>query len=264
LAEHRFGLDLHYITYFPAVFLLASLFGTAEGIYATVASVLLGINPLAPGAIANLSTDNKVSIVFLVVSGSVLSIVAGALRARTERLHHALELLRSTRLKVAEEQRRLHEATTRLDTVVTSADEAITSIDIHGTLTSWNKGAERVFGYTAGEMIGQRFRKLLPSGLTADAEASEILARLHRGETVEKANVQRVTKDGRTVRVNLTVTPIQDPQAILSGPQRLLAISRNISGCRMISFACMRPVRASIQCLHPLTKQSSVRTSMAS
>ena len=224
--NHRFGLDLHYITYFPAVFLLASLFGTAEGIYATVASVLLGINPLAPGAIANLSTGNKVSVVFLVVSGSMLSIVAGALRARTERLHHALELLRSTRLKVAEEQRRLHEATTRLDTVITSADEAITSIDIHGTLTSWNKGAERVFGYTAGEMIGQRFRKLLPSGHSADAEASEILARLHRGETVEKANVQRVTKDGRTVRVNLTVTPIQDPQGNTIGAA---AITRDIT-----------------------------------
>jgi PAS domain S-box-containing protein len=224
--NRRFNLDLHYITYFPTVFLLASLFGTVEGIYATIASVLIGIDPLTHGTIAALTTANKVSLVFLAFSGIALSIVAGALRNRTERLQHALEELRAFREKITDEQRRLHEATERFHTVVEAAEEAITSIDTSGILTSWNKGAEAMFGYSAADMIGRPFRDLLPRGAGADAEAKDILARLSRGETVEKLNVQRVAQDGRTLHVNLTVTPVRDEAGTIVGAS---SVTRDIT-----------------------------------
>ncbi len=153
--DSEFGLTLHYLTYFPAVFLAAMLFGTRDGIYATIAAVLVSTNPFVPGAFARLTAADKVSILILVLSGILLSIIAGTLRSRTERLHDALEELRASREDFDLEQRRLYEAITRFQTVVESADEAIIGKDIHGVITAWNPGAECIFGYSAQEIIGQ-------------------------------------------------------------------------------------------------------------
>lgn len=221
---HQFGLRLHYLSYFPTVFLVALLFGTADGIYATIASVLLGIDPFTPGAVASLPAADKVSLGFLAASGILMSVVAGALRNRRERLHRALELLQSSRESARDDRRRFHEATTRFDSVVASADEAITGIDTDGIVTDWNKGAETIFGYTAEEMIGQSFRKLVAPG--HESEADEIVARLKRGERFEKAETQRIAKDGQTVLVSIRVTPIRDAHGNIVGAS---GIARDIT-----------------------------------
>jgi len=224
--DHTFGLTLHYLTYFPAAFLLGLLLGTPEGIFGTMVAVIFAVNPLAPGAIAHLTLADKVSILILVLSGIALSMIAGALRSRTERLQQALEDLRSTREKISDEQRRFQNTTQHFHTIVESADEAITAIDSDGILTSWNKAAEKTYGYTAEEMIGHPFRKLLPPGTNSDAEARDILATLSRGETVEKLGVRRKAKDGRSLHINLVVTPIRDEAGNLAGAT---AVTRDIT-----------------------------------
>jgi len=222
--NRTFGLQLHYLTYFPAVFLAAQLFGTVEGLCATFAAVLLAVNPLAPGALAGLTLADKASIVILVLSGIGLSVVAGALRNCTDHLRRALENLQSTREKITDEQRRLRSTNTHFGTVLQSADEAITSIDMSGLYTSWNKGAERVFGYTAEEMIGQPFARLLPAQQVA--EAKDLIARLARAEVVENIDAVRIAKDGHSVHVNATITPIRDEAGNIVGAS---AVARDIT-----------------------------------
>jgi PAS domain S-box-containing protein len=213
--DSEFGLTLHYLTYFPAVFLAALLFGTIEGLCAIATAVLVSTNPFAAGALSRLTVADKVSILILVLSGILLSIVAGTLRSRTERLRDALEEVQSSQQRVRDEERRLREATTRFDSVVASADEAITGIDTCGIVTDWNKGAETIFGYSAQEMIGEPFRKLLPPG--QEEEADEIVGRLNRGESFAKSEAQRIAKDGQIVLVSIRVTPIRDAQGVIVG-----------------------------------------------
>jgi PAS domain S-box-containing protein len=213
--DSEFGLTLHYLTYFPAVFLAALLFGTTDGIYATTTAVLVSTNPFVPGALARLTAADKVSILILVLSGILLSIIAGTLRSRTERLRDALEELGASREDFDVEQRRLREATRRFQTVVESTDEAIIGKDIHGVITTWNHGAERIFGYSPDEIIGQPMATLIPN--SQGPEEDEILAQIVRGETVEKLDTQRIAKDGHIVHLNLTISPVRDAQDNIIG-----------------------------------------------
>ena len=82
----------------------------------------------------------------------------------------------------------------RLAAIVTSADDAILSKTLNGVITSWNPGAERMFGYSAEEMIGQPILRLIPSEL--QAEEAEILMRLRAGERIEHYETVRQRKDG--------------------------------------------------------------------
>ena len=97
------------------------------------------------------------------------------------------------------------------EAIVDSSDDAIVSKDLHSTIMSWNKGAERVFGYSAEEMIGESIIKLLPPD--RPNEEAQILARLHRGEQVEHFETRRQRKDGRVIDVSLTISPIRTPRA---------------------------------------------------
>src|SRR5262249_34347866 len=85
----------------------------------------------------------------------------------------------------------------RLASIVTSSNDAIASKTLNGIVTSWNEGAERMFGYSAREMIGQSIRRLIP----ADRQAEEdmILTSLARGERIDHYNTLRIAKDGRTI-----------------------------------------------------------------
>ena len=224
----RFGVTATYVTYYPAVLLLASSYGIARGIWATVLSVLcVDFFFLRPtGSLFIIALGDRIGLAFFFAFSMLLSVVAGALRGQTERLRDTLQELNSSRERARDDQRRLHEAATHFDTVLAAADEAITSIDSSGILTSWNKGAEAMFGYAAAEMIGRPFRKLLPRGAAADAEARDILARLGRGETVEKQNILRIGQDGRMLRVNLTVTPVRDAAGNIAGAS---AVTRDIT-----------------------------------
>src|SRR5215469_7510444 len=99
------------------------------------------------------------------------------------------------------------QATRVLAAIAETSQDAIVTKTVEGVVTSWSKSAERIFGYTAGEMIGQPISVLAPPE-RAD-EMLDILARIGRGEHIERSETERRRKDGRMIYVSLAVSPIR-------------------------------------------------------
>src|SRR5215204_5094062 len=106
------------------------------------------------------------------------------------------------------ERKRAEEERDRLASIVESSDEAIISKTLDGIITSWNKGAERIYGYSADETVGQPISMLVPS--ERPDEIPSILESLRRGEKIDHFETVRVTKDGRRLDISLTVSPIRN------------------------------------------------------
>ena len=107
----------------------------------------------------------------------------------------------------------------RLAAIVDNSDDAIIGKDLNGIITSWNKGAERIFGYSAEEMIGTSIMRLIP--LERQAEEEEILTRIKRGDRYDHFDTIRVTKDGRQLHVSLTISPIKDANGYVVGASKI-------------------------------------------
>ncbi|UOE52075.1 PAS domain S-box protein [Mucilaginibacter sp. SMC90] len=122
------------------------------------------------------------------------------------------------------EQKRAEERSAKLAAIVESSDDAIISKSLDGTITSWNKSAERIFGYPASEMIGQSILKLHPQD--RQDEESQIITRLKNGERIEHFETKRLANDGRILDVSLTISPIRDNQGNIIGISK---IARDIS-----------------------------------
>jgi PAS domain S-box-containing protein len=107
-----------------------------------------------------------------------------------------------------------------LSAVVESSDDAIISKDLNGIIRSWNKSAERLFGYTAAEAVGQSIATLL---IPADRqeEEPEILSRLRRGERVDHFETKRKRKDGTLLDISLTISPVKDPEGNVIGASKI-------------------------------------------
>jgi PAS domain S-box-containing protein len=106
-----------------------------------------------------------------------------------------------------------------LAAIVASSDDAIVSKDLHGTIITWNAGAERIFGYSAEEVIGRPITILLPAHRVG--EEAEILATLVRGERIDHFETERITKDGRCIQVSLSVSPITDRSGRIIGGAKI-------------------------------------------
>ncbi|HEX6649729.1 MAG TPA: PAS domain S-box protein [Pyrinomonadaceae bacterium] len=106
-----------------------------------------------------------------------------------------------------------------LAALIESADDAVISKTLNGIITSWNKGAERMFGYTADEVIGKPVTILIPSD--HEDEEPAILARLRAGERIEHYETVRVRKDGRLIDISLTVSPIRGPKGKIVGASKI-------------------------------------------
>jgi PAS domain S-box-containing protein len=130
--------------------------------------------------------------------------------------------------------------TALLASIVDSSDDAIKAKTLDGIITSWNRGAERIYGYSAEEIIGKPISVLTPSERPDDMKG--ILARVAKGERVEHYETVRQRKDGRLIDISLTVSPIYDSEGVLIGvssiarditerkraDERLLAANRSI------------------------------------
>jgi PAS domain S-box-containing protein len=113
-----------------------------------------------------------------------------------------------------------------LSAIVDSSDDAIISKDLDGVITSWNKSAERLFGYTSEEAVGKTVAELLIPDDRQDEEP-RILDRLRHGERVDHFETMRRRKDGALLDISLTISPVRDPNGRIIGASK---IARDISG----------------------------------
>src|ERR1700680_2740327 len=116
------------------------------------------------------------------------------------------------------------DAALRLAAIVESSDDAIVSKDLSGIITSWNSGAERLFGYTAEEIVGRSITTLIPPDRLNEEDL--VLAEIRRGQRVEPFETVRWRKDGTVVNVSVTVSPIRDATGTIVGASK---IARDIS-----------------------------------
>jgi PAS domain S-box-containing protein len=117
------------------------------------------------------------------------------------------------------ERRASEEAAAKYTAIVESSDDAIVSKNLDGVVTSWNQGAENIFGYTAEEMIGSPIYRIIPEEL--HAEEDEVLARLRRGEKISHFETTRRTKNGRDLSISLSVSPVRDSQGDIIGAAKV-------------------------------------------
>src|SRR5256714_2845691 len=103
--------------------------------------------------------------------------------------------------------------------LIDSAEDAIITKTLEGIITSWNKSAERIFGYTANEVIGKPVTILIPEGHLDEEPA--ILARLRAGERIEHYETIRRRKDGTLINISLTVSPIIGPKGKIVGASKI-------------------------------------------
>ena len=142
----------------------------------------------------------------------------------------------SDRKKIEEELRKAHEELrrwtgrqlfdyrTRLAAIVDSTEDAIIGKDLNGIITSWNRGAEHMYGYAAEEVLGKPIRIIVPK--ENPDEIPQIMAKIRRGDPLEHYEAVRIAKDGRRLMISLTVSPIRDSEGNIVGGS---AIGRNIT-----------------------------------
>lgn len=111
------------------------------------------------------------------------------------------------------------ESSQRLAAIVESSDDAIASKDLTGVVTSWNRAAERMFGYTAEEMIGRPITTIIPPELHKDE--TRILETIGRGERIDHFETVRLTKSGERIDVSLTISPMRDESGAIVGAAKI-------------------------------------------
>jgi len=118
-----------------------------------------------------------------------------------------------TARKQADEERE------RLAAIIDSSDDAIVDKTLEGIITSWNRGAEQMFGYNAAEAIGQHITLIIPPEL--HAEEDDVLAHLRRGEKIDHYETVRQAKDGRKLNISLSASPIRDGRGRIIGASKV-------------------------------------------
>jgi PAS domain S-box-containing protein len=116
-------------------------------------------------------------------------------------------------------RKRSEEVRGRLAAVVDSSDDAIISKSLKGIISTWNAGAEKVFGYTSSEVVGKPMLMLIPPERVA--EEAHILSRIRRGESVEHFETVRLRKDGSRIDISATISPIRDDKGAIIGASKI-------------------------------------------
>ena len=129
-------------------------------------------------------------------------------------------------------RKQAEEMLARMAAIVESSDDAIISKTLDGIITSWNRGAEKVFGYASAEAVGRPMLMLFPPERVK--EEADILARIARGESVDHYETVRMRKDGKRIEVSVTISPIKDSQGRIVGASK---IARDISERQELELA---------------------------
>jgi PAS domain S-box-containing protein len=150
------------------------------------------------------------------------------------------------------------QAQAQLAAIVTSSDDAILSKTLDGIITTWNAGAQRIFGYEAQEIVGESILRLIPPELHDEEE--EILRRIKAGQPIEHYETERVTKDGHRVPVSLTISPLFDASGNIVGASK---IARDITE-RKRSEEAIRVLNAQLSAdLSAMTRMQHISTRLA-
>jgi PAS domain S-box-containing protein len=139
-------------------------------------------------------------------------LILGVARDLTERIH-------------------VEETRSRMAAIVESSDDAIIGKDLDGIVSSWNKGAARIFGYSAQEMIGQSVLRIVPPERAPEEQA--ILSHIAQGQSIEHSETIRQTKDGRLIDVSISVSPIRDISGKVIGASK---IARDITASKHLEL----------------------------
>jgi PAS domain S-box-containing protein len=116
-------------------------------------------------------------------------------------------------------QKKSEQAALRLAAIVESSDDAIVSKDLNGIIKSWNKGAERIFGYREEEIVGQPITTIIPPELRH--EEVEIIEKIKSGQRIDHFETERVAKNGNRVQLSLTISPVKDPDGKIIGAAKI-------------------------------------------
>lgn len=127
------------------------------------------------------------------------------------------------------ERQRAEAVQVRLAAIVSSSDDAIIGKTLEAIITSWNQGAERIYGYKAEEVIGRSLSLLVPPDRLDELPA--IMARLARGEAISRYETERIRQDGQVIPVSLTISPIRDATGTIVGAS---TIARDISARKQV------------------------------
>ena len=128
--------------------------------------------------------------------------------------------------------------TERLASIVASSDDAIIGLHLNSTITSWNRGAQKIFGHTAADMVGASIMQIIPSDRQADE--TRRLESVARGEGVERLETIRMTKDGRRIEVSFTLSPIRNANGVVIGISK---VARDISEQKRLEQHFLRAQR---------------------
>src|SRR5262249_5330969 len=120
----------------------------------------------------------------------------------------------------------------QLASMIEPSEDAIVTTDLRGIVTNWNRGAQRIFGYRAAEVIGRPTTILIPRDLQDEDIA--ILKRIRRGEPIQHYETIRQHKDGRLLEISLTVAPVRNREGRITG---VLSTAQNIGSCGKAEYA---------------------------
>jgi PAS domain S-box-containing protein len=205
IGEYVLG-RIPFTLYFPAIVIATLLGGLWPGILATILSVFVAWFLFIPPEFSFSLNSPDATSLLVFISTSLL--LVGLITLAIDWLLNEIEKYRTNEL-----------AALRLATIVESSDDAIVTKDLNGIIATWNKGAERLFGYTADEVIGKPINIVIPP--ERDNEEPAILERIRRGERVEPYETVRRRKDGSLIDISLTVSPLKDATGTVIGASKI-------------------------------------------
>ena len=195
--------------FFPAVLLSAMYGGLGPGLLTTGLCAVAGtqfMQPLHPLAVSTIG-DWLAIAVFLVIGGVISLSTDIAQKSRRKAQSQAAALRKSEELQM------------HLAAIVESSHDAVVSKNLHSIVQSWNKGAERTFGYTADEMIGRSIEVIIPEDLKH--EEGQFLDLIRRGEHIDHYETIRSRKDGTHIAISLSLSPVKNSAGEIIGAAKI-------------------------------------------
>lgn len=156
-----------------------------------------------------------------------INLNVAAVRDANGKLKHFISVVEDI-----QERREAGDVRARLAAIVESSDDAIVSKDLDGIIRSWNRGATRIFGYTAEEAVGRSITLIIPPELRD--EEKHLLQRLRNGEHIEHYETVRVTKSGAKLNISLTISPIRNSKGQVIGASK---IARDVTARKQVEEA---------------------------